>query len=75
MSGEKIKAWVDGEFRELYDDELYKLAKGKKVLKTNGKSEYVYIDPPDRMSPEGVIQKFRRKNSNFTPPKKKRKKR
>jgi hypothetical protein len=68
-------AWVGSEYRELTDKEMYEISRGRKSLKTNGKSEYVYIDHPDLHTPEGVKTKPRRKRgTNFTPPKKKRKK-
>lgn len=75
----KPVAWVGLEYRELTNDEMAMIDRREKTLKTNGASEYVFIDHPDR---EGynqsgyIIPKFRRRHpTNYTPPKKKRKKR
>lgn len=67
----KIRAWVGGTYRELHDHEIILIYNDRKILKTNGKSEYVFIDNPERVSPEGRTIK-RRKPTNVTPKKKKR---
>lgn len=67
----RIKAWVGGTYRELHDHEIKLIDNDRKILKTNGKSEYVFIDNPERASSEGRIIK-RRKPTNITPKKKKR---
>jgi hypothetical protein len=73
----KTEAWVGNEYRELTPSEEALIKEGKKSLKTNGRSEYVFIDHPDSgkgTNPaDGYIK--RRRQTNFTPPKKKRKKR
>jgi hypothetical protein len=66
---ENPKAWVDGEYRQLTEREAYEINRGRKALKTNGKSEYVYIDAPERGK---TFQRI--SGPNYTPPKKKRKK-
>jgi hypothetical protein len=66
---EPLFAWVGSEYRELTDKEVHELMRRRKILKTNGKSQYVYIDNPE---PSRRTQRLSQ-GTNFTPPKKKRK--
>lgn len=64
--------WVGPDYRELTAEECALITKGKKILKTNGKSEKVYIDNPFQESYSGFQKKYRHKPTNITPKKKKR---
>jgi hypothetical protein len=66
--------WVGTEYRLLTVAEKARIKTGRKSLKTNGKSQLVYIDSPDSIDMDtGVYRKNRSRGSNFTPKKKKRK--
>jgi hypothetical protein len=64
----KSLVWVGKEYRELNSCEKDLLNQGKKILKTNGKSEFVLIDNPQ------ARPYVRVGGSNFTPKRKRRNK-
>jgi len=45
------------------------------IEKTNGKGETILVEDPQYLNDEEGFKKLRRKPTNYTPPKKKRKKR
>lgn len=67
------RVWVGGSYRELLPQEQKLIESGRKILKTNGKSEYVFVDNPERFSFESERIIKRRRQTNFTTKKKKRK--
>lgn len=71
--------WVGAEYRLLKESEKALIASGRKSLKTNGKSELVYIDSPDAGQGKGdnhanMYIPGRKRPTNYTAPKKKRRK-
>jgi hypothetical protein len=71
----QIKVWVGKEFRELTPAEEHQIQTRRKILKTGGNGEYILVDHPDRIElGNGRFKKVRNKRTNYTPPKKKRKK-
>lgn len=66
--------WVGAEYRLLTDGEKARIKSGRKSLKTNGKSQLVYIDSPDSINMDtGEFKKSRSRGTHLTPKKKKRK--
>lgn len=75
-SAAKLNKVFENEARKHIEDydslPPYPAPKGK-VWKTDSESKFVLVDDPDRFNEEG-LRKVRRKPTNFTPRKKKRKK-
>lgn len=62
---------------KLSESEKKQYYNGKKIFKTDSHSRYILVDNPDRYSSSGngsQLRKIRRKATNVTPKKKKRKK-
>lgn len=55
-------------------DELLKDLHKSLTTKTDGQGRMIIVDNPDYASEDGSFRKHRKKNTGYTPPKKKRKK-
>ena len=78
MSELEEYVWVGTEYRLLTDQERALIKSGRKSLKTNGKSQLVYIDHPDHGygkadNADNMYIPGRKGPTNYTKPKKKRK--